>query len=192
MHRYRGRIVIAFILLCAARICLAGEERPRVRYDPLPLRFAALNRYDAMALEPYREDYDGMLLHEKARVYSQAFEFMHNRPPNFSPAVRERIRRSEDFADARSSFELRKYLYKEPPVPAEDRPPPPPVDPNEKILSAIPMPWAAEEPPAPEGEDEEDVQAAIDSLRMESLRPGSLRIARPEQEERPRGRQRAP
>lgn len=166
---------MAFLVCCAALAqgrSLAGQPDGRRRHDPLPARFDALSQYDQIALEPYREKYDAMPLHEKARVYAQAFEFMNGRKPDFPPAVLERIRRSEEAASPRSAYETKKFMYKPPPEPRE-RGRQKPTSQEEKILSAIPMPWAdGPEPPeapeplaAPEPEEGDD-------HRMESLRHG--------------------
>ena len=165
--RSARRVCLAFLLFCAALAqgrAVAGE-----RYDTLPRHFAALNQYDTIALEPYRDKYDAMPLHEKARVYSQAFEFMNSRKPNFAPAVLEQIRQSEDVADARSAYARKKEMYKPAPEPRERRSNS--SDPNARMLSAIPVPWAEPETPEPQAED---VPPPEEDHRFESLRNRAL------------------
>ena len=166
------RFCLVFFLLCAALAqgrAVGGEPGRRQRHDPLPSRFAALNKYDKIALEPYRDKYDDMPLHEKARVYSQAFESMNNRKPNFAPDVLARIDQSEKGAEARSAYEMKKDMYKPAPEPRERRSSS--ADPNARMLSAIPVPWAEPATPEPQAEAEPPPE---DDHRFESLRNRAL------------------
>ncbi len=187
MSREDGRLFrfawLGVVFFLCAGACFSGQAPDdsggagrRVRYDPLPSSFAALDRYDKIALQPYRDKYDLMPYHEKARVYAQMFEFMNDRKPNFSPAVLDRIKQSEEISSARSSLKAREFMYKAAPKPREKVPETPP-DPNAAILAKIPMPWKA-----PEAEEEEMEEAlpppGEESYRMESLRYGGWNVRR--------------
>lgn len=180
------RFCFAVWMLCIlGAVCSAGEAGAR-RYDQLPLRFANLNEYDAIALEPYRETYDRMPLHEKARVYARAFVFMNNRPPVFHPTLRERIRQSGEAANARDAYDAKKFMYRPPPDPEERREQEGERERrrraaggmDEAVLSGISGPWAQAAAEEQGGQDEFPPPEEFheDDYRMESLRPGSLRL----------------
>ncbi len=169
-------------VLSAALLTLAKIEGASLLWLPALLTDDAFRRKiaaqvkDKIALQPYRDKYDLMPYHEKARVYAQMFEFMNDRKPNFSPAVLDRIKQSEEISSARSSLKAREFMYKAAPKPREKVPEAPP-DPNAAILAKIPMPWKA-----PEAEEEEMEEAlpppGEESYRMESLRYGGWNVRR--------------
>ncbi len=182
MKGNRGRIRFSWFVACvflARVVCCAGQapddsgrrRQSRRDYDALPPTFSALDSYGRIALEPYREQYDRMPYHEKARVYSQMFEFMNNRAPNFSPAVLESIKQSEELGAARSSAQMRELLYKGAPPPRKPETPP---DQHAEMLSKIPVPWKNGE----EGDSEEVAAPPEEDNRMESLRYGRWNLRR--------------
>ena len=92
-----------------------------------------MSRYERIALQPYPE-YDRLPLAEKARLYSQQFAQLHNRPPVFSPQTLSDIRNENAIEERRRNF------YKPPAekMVAKD------ID-----LSAIPGPWTLNKAPEP-------------------------------------------
>ena len=157
-------------------------------YDALPMRFGDMDRYDQIAMEPYRDRYDALPVAEKVRLYGRQFEFMRNRKPNFHPDVLSQVDMYDQALEATNAIEAKKFLYK-PPTPKKKRPPKPPEperSPEEIALEALPGPWEQNRP-APEPEpiveepDEDDpgyvvkpdgTLARPDDLRMENLRQG--------------------
>lgn len=162
-------------------------------YDPLPLSFDEMNRYDQIAMEPYRSRYDAMSMAEKADVYGKQFEFMRNRKPNFDPAIMSMMESYQEAKAAPSAYKAKQFMYK-PATPKrrlpKPRQPPPEAAAAEprrpaNLLEALPGPWEQAPQPEPEPEPEEIVEAEElepeqpsgpeypqDGLRMENLRRG--------------------
>lgn len=150
---------------------LVGNGGP---YDPLPMFFVEMDQYDQIAMEPYREKYDGMPVAEKARLYGRQFEFMHGREPNFDPAVLNAVRRAA--TESRSTYAAKTFLYK----PATPKPPRPQKKSEEEqageVLETLPGPWESMREAEPEVV-EEMVEPRrqgyrVDERRMETLRQG--------------------
>ncbi len=137
-------------------------------YDILPMFFADMDRYDQIAMEPYRDTYDAMPVGEKAEAYGRQFAFMRDREPNFNPAVINAVRRSA--ARKASAYEAKRFLYK----PATPKPPRPTEEEQTgEVLKGLPGPWEANQAAAEE-ETKERRRSGYrsDSRRMETLREG--------------------
>lgn len=150
-------------LLFAAGLAFGGE---RAGYDPLPTRFADMDQYDQIAMEPYKDRYDSMSVDEKVRAYGQVFEFMRNRPPRFSPEVMAAAERHERLRQSRSAFETRQHLYRAPPAD--------PARSEARVLGGLPGPWGPSAGSAA-GEENFDDGAIMESLRFGT---GAARRAR--------------
>lgn len=146
-------------------------------YDPLPMWFDEMGKYDQMAMEPYRQRYDAMPVGEKALVYGPQFEFMKGRPPRFHPDVVAQMNQfeaTETVDGPVSAFEAKQYLYK----PAEPKKRRPGISASEEeLLGALPGPWErAKAAEAAEGEGARKAAAPPGGRRtdrrMESLREG--------------------
>lgn len=182
-------VALAGTARCGEAVAEAGSE-----YDVLPMRYADMNKYDKIAMEPFRNRYDSMSVAEKAEVYSKQFEYMRNRKPNFDPAILNSMDALEESKAATSAFDAKRHLYK-PAVPKKRRPrptpaPEPPPQPAERqpanLLEALPGPWESmappepppePEPPEPEFEEEfieepSGPEYPDDHLRLENLRRG--------------------
>lgn len=88
------------------------QQNREVFYDSLPLHFDEMNQYDQIAMEPFRNRYDSMSLPEKVEVYGRQFEYMHNRRPNFDPAVLNPVPPESDISDEDEGFrqaEMQEY-----------------------------------------------------------------------------------
>lgn len=147
-----------------------APESPEGRggpYDPLPMFFADMDQYEQIAMEPYRDKYDTMPVAEKARVYGSQFAFMHDREPNFDPAVAETVRKSA--TETLSAYEAKQFLYK----PATPKPPrPTEAEQAGDVLKGLPGPWEANRPPEAKDPQEGRQRQQADDRRMETLRQG--------------------
>ncbi|MCD7895317.1 MAG: hypothetical protein LUG50_01430 [Planctomycetaceae bacterium] len=145
------------------------RERAAPRYDPLPLRFADMDQYDQIAMEPYRDRYDRLSIGEKASLYGQQFEFMRGRPPRFDPRVSIEAERFREASQATDIVAKRQSMYK----PALEKPRAPrPEEQAEALLGTLPGPWeqvAAAAAPPPDEPNYHDFDA---DNRMENLRQG--------------------
>ncbi|MCC8166275.1 MAG: hypothetical protein LIQ31_09025, partial [Planctomycetes bacterium] len=146
-------------------------DRPEGPYDVLPLRFADMDQYDQIAMEPYRDRYDRLSIGEKASLYGQQFEFMRGRPPRFDPRVSIEAERFQEAAQATDIVAKRQSMYK----PALEKPRAPrPDEQSQALLGALPGPWEQEAPPPPSTTTMDDpTYHDFDSdNRMENLRHG--------------------
>ncbi|MCD8138352.1 MAG: hypothetical protein LUE17_00990 [Planctomycetaceae bacterium] len=160
------RWVWVILFLLTISVSAMGQEGA---HDPLPLTFAEMDEYDKIAMEPYKDRYDDMLLAEKAKAYAVVFEFMRDRPPNYPPEVMAEVERYDAAATAESAYEAKQHLYKAPP-PREHKPG---ITRSEgQLLKALPGPW---EKAAVEEQESERYQS---SGLMESLRYGFNAIDR--------------
>lgn len=86
-----------------------AERAPQTAtHDILPATFAAMGKYDKIAMQPYADTYDSMPLKEKALTYARQFERMHGRNPNFPPEVAVVMNGS-----SRNIYEAKQYMYKQ-------------------------------------------------------------------------------
>ncbi len=144
-------------------------EHTDTNYDVLPLRFADMDQYDQMAMEPYRERYDRLSVGEKASLYGKQFEFMRGRPPRFDPRVSIEAERFMEASQATDIVAKRQSMYK--PALAKPRAPRP-EEQSEALLGALPGPWEQEAPPPPPDDEEPTYHDFDEDNRMESLRQG--------------------
>lgn len=174
---------LALFLLSNALVH-AGEARGAGaragRYDPLPMRFEEMDRYDQIAMEPYRDRYDDMSIAEKADLYGRQFEAMRNRKPNFDPAISELVDSYRETREATSAYDAKRFMYK----PATPKRPSPAgrsaaAAPGRggNPLASLSGPWERSPQPEPEPEPEARTGQPTgaypkDALRMENLRQG--------------------
>lgn len=112
----RGKVLLfALFFLFASGACLpaaagmhfadgvevdgGGGDGGAGGYDELPLNYGDMNRYDQIAMEPYRDSYDELPVDEKARLYGKQFEYMRGREPNFDPAALNPAARGAEESD---------------------------------------------------------------------------------------------
>ncbi|MCD8351133.1 MAG: hypothetical protein LUC93_11040 [Planctomycetaceae bacterium] len=161
------RWVWVILLLLTISLSAMGQEGD---YDQLPLSFEEMDEYDQIAMEPYRDRYDTMLLAEKAKAYAVVFEFMRDRPPNYPPEVAGEVERYDAAANAESAYEAKQHLYKAPPPPRQSRPG---ITRSEgQLLKALPGPWEKA------AEEEKEAERYQSGGLMESLRYGFNAIDR--------------
>lgn len=77
--------------------------RPPSFFDPFPRRFADMDEYSRIAMEPFKDSYNAMPVHERADLYAAQFEYIHNRLPVFSPPDLDEIENSREMAAAKAA-----------------------------------------------------------------------------------------
>lgn len=149
--------------------------------DVLPMRFADMNQYDQIAMEPYRDKYDSLPLVEKADLYAKQFEFMRNRPPRFEPEIMSLLNSyssPEGSKTAASAYRAKQHLYK-PATPKAPTARSTREQASRQRPDGMPVlsgPWSSE-PATPDDSEPETPPPATpryssDGTRMENLRRG--------------------
>lgn len=74
--------------------------RPPSFFDSFPRQFKDMDEYSRIALEPFKDTYDTMPIHERADLYATQFEQVHGRLPVLSPPDLDEIENSRELAAA--------------------------------------------------------------------------------------------